>query len=307
MYLCYLDESGTPEVGNTSHYVLVGLAIPIWQWKNCDEQVYNIKRKYELQNTEMHVAWMMRSYLEQSRVPDFESLSHDRRRYEVNALRKAELYKLQRGSNQKLYRQTRKTYNHTEPYIHLTLDERKAFIREVAERLSGWQFARLFAETVDKVFFNPLRGKIDEQAFEQVVSRFERYLKNIEERAPSESRGLLIHDNNETVAKKHTKTMMRFHKRGTLWIAIDHIYETPMFVDSELTSMVQLADLCAYALRRYLENGEDGLFDLIFQRADRYYETVVGVRHYADAGCNCKICTSHRRTTGALPAAPAEP
>ena len=29
-----------------------------------------------------------------------------------------------------------------------------------------------------------------------------------------------------------------------------------MFVDSQMTSMVQLADLCAYAIRRYLENPE---------------------------------------------------
>jgi hypothetical protein len=239
---------------------------------------------------------MMRSYLEQSRISDFETLNYDRRRYEVAALRRAELYRLQRGKNQKLYRQIRKTYLHTNAYIHLTHDERRAFIREVAERLSIWEFARLFAECVDKVFFNPMRAKMDDQAFEQVVSRFERFLKNIGSRAQHEARGLLIHDNNETVAKKHTKTMKRFHRQGTVWIAVDHIYETPLFVDSQLTSMVQVSDLCGYALRRYLENGEEELFDLVFSRADRYYDTVVGVRHYADNGCTCKICTAHRRT-----------
>ncbi len=33
--------------------------------------------------------------------------------------------------------------------------------------------------------------------------------------------------------------------------------------------MVQIADLCSYALRRYLENEESTLFDLVFERADR--------------------------------------
>jgi hypothetical protein len=294
MYLCYLDESGTPDTGSTSHYCLVGLAIPIWQWKNCDDQIYSIKKKYELQDAEMHVAWMMRTYLEQSRIADFEQLTYAERRHAVSTLRRAELYKLQRGTNQKLYRQTRKNFNHTEAYSHLTRDERHEFVREVAQRLGGWQFARLFGECVDKIFANPLRWKLDEQAFEQVVSRFERYLYNIEATKPEASRGLLIHDNNETVAKKHTNTMKRFHRKGTLWIAIKHIFETPMFVDSELTSMVQLSDLCCYALRRYLENGEDELFDLIFQRADRYHETVVGIRHYAASTCGCKICLGHR-------------
>ena len=47
-----------------------------------------------------------------------------------------------------------------------------------------------------------------------------------------------------------------FLYKGTLWTRIEHVIETPMFVDSQMTSMVQLADLCAYAIRRYLENPE---------------------------------------------------
>lgn len=57
--------------------------------------------------------------------------------------------------------------------------------------------------------------------------------------------------------------------------------------------MVQLADLCAYALRRYLENGETELFDLIFQRADRIGDVVVGVRHFTAENCPCRICALH--------------
>lgn len=47
--------------------------------------------------------------------------------------------------------------------------------------------------------------------------------------------------------------MRSFQARGTLWTDVDHIVETPFFVDSELTRMVQIADLCAYALRRYVD------------------------------------------------------
>lgn len=87
----------------------------------------------------------------------------------------------------------------------------------------------------------------------------------------------------------------KFHKGGTLWTHIKNMIETPLFVDNELTGMVQVADLCAYALRRYLENGESELFDLVFQRADRKGSMVVGVRHFTDNSCICKICTSHRK------------
>ncbi len=75
---------------------------------------------------------------------------------------------------------------------------------------------------------------------------------------------------------------------------LKNIIETPLFVSSELTSMVQLADVCAYALRRYLENGEERLFDHIFKRADRKEDVVVGVRHFTNISCPCKICVSHR-------------
>ena len=82
---------------------------------------------------------------------------------------------------------------------------------------------------------------------------------------------------------------------GTLWTNIEHIIETPLFVDSELTSMVQIADLCAYCLRRYLENNESEIFKKVFKRADRRDRKVVGVRHFTDQSCSCKICISHRK------------
>jgi hypothetical protein len=37
MHFCYVDESGTSNIpGNTSHFVLAGLSIPIELWQNCD-------------------------------------------------------------------------------------------------------------------------------------------------------------------------------------------------------------------------------------------------------------------------------
>ena len=153
----------------------------------------------------------------------------------------------------------------------------------------------MFAECVDKLHFDPNRAarSIDEQALEQIVSRFEQYLENTEETG-QRNFGLIVHDNNETVGKKHTTLMREFHRQGTLWTQIPRIIETPLFVDSSLTSMVQVADLCSYALRRYLENKETDLFGRIFQRADRAHGRVVGVRHFTDPLCSCQICQSHR-------------
>ncbi|HPG35845.1 MAG TPA: DUF3800 domain-containing protein, partial [bacterium] len=65
------------------------------------------------------------------------------------------------------------------------------------------------------------------------------------------------------------------------------------FVNSELTGMIQLSDLCCYAIRRYLENGERELFDLVFKRGDRKNEKCVGIRHFSNNRCECVICKSH--------------
>jgi hypothetical protein len=112
MYLCYIDESGTPEIpGNTSHYVLAGIAIPIWHWKTCETDIMKVKKKYELENTEIHTGWLIRPYIEQRKIVNFERLSYPQRVAEVNRLRNIELLTLQK-KNPKAYKQKRITDRH---------------------------------------------------------------------------------------------------------------------------------------------------------------------------------------------------
>ena len=298
MYLCYIDESGTSTVpGNTSHFVLAGLTVPIWHWQDCDREIRGVTRRFGIEHAELHTAWMLRPYLAQRKIRNFESLNFESRRSEVDRYRRAELLRLQKKPGRaKTYRQMKKNYKKTEAYVHLTYAERQQCISDIARCVSGWGFARVFAECIDKVHFDPGRATatVDEQAFEQVVSRFERFLQLVGTAGGRQNFSLLIHDNNETVARKHTELMKRFHKAGTLWTRLENIIETPLFVDSELTRMVQIADLCAYAMRRYLENQETELFHLIFERADRKDGLAVGVRHFTSSKCTCLICGAPR-------------
>lgn len=305
MYVCYIDESGVPDIpGNTSHFVLAGISIPIWNWRAADNDVAAVMKKYGLQNAEFHTAWILRTYFEQSRVANFDKLSWADRRTAVERERNIYLLHLQSTKKNKTYQQVKKNYRHTNAYSHLTQAERRSLVYEVADRVSSWGFARLFAECIDKTHFNPAKSlhSIDEQAFEQLVSRFEQYLRNSEApvKGPASSKpkaknyGLLVHDNNDTVALKHTRMMRHFHNKGTLWTRVDRIIDTPLFVNSTLTSMVQIADLCSYGLRRYLENGETDIFKRLFARADRSGGVVVGIRHYSNLSCKCEICAAHK-------------
>jgi len=192
---------------------LAGISLPIWQWRSADRQISSILDRYHLSGAELHTAWILRSYVEQARIPQFSQLASSHRRAAVQRERNRELLRLQRTQNRRAYRQQKKTFSHTKPYIHLTRDERRQLIRDVADCVSQWGFARLFAECVDKLHFDPALSTqtVDEQAFEQVVSRFERYLGNTE--VPTQRNyGLLVHDNNHSVAKRHTA--LNTHGRG---------------------------------------------------------------------------------------------
>ena len=198
----------------------------------------------------------------------------------------------------------KKTFKKSADYIDLNHGQRMQLLRDLADEIGSWIDARLFAEAVDKRAAPPGMD-VFETAFEQLVARFHTFLaKREEERlrlggtttAKSlDNFGLLIQDNNETVAKNITALMRRFHIQGTLWAKVERIIETPLFVDSSLTSMVQMADLCAYASRRYFENNETDLFYRIAERFDKANQKVVGIRHYVGARkCICDVCAAHK-------------
>jgi len=270
VYLCYIDESGTPEFsGNTSHFVLAGISIPDWKWKKCESDISRIKKRYGLEDTEIHTGWVLPRYVEQEQIPGFEKLDYEARRGEVGRARGTKILALKKRGGKGNWRQVKKNYTQTSPYCHLTFDERTSLIEEIARQVGEWGFARIFADCIDKTHYDPLRHRlpVSEQAIEQFVSRFQRWLSGRNKDKNESNLGVLTHDNNPTVAKKHTELMKAFHKRGTFWTKIDCIIETPLFVDSSLTSMVQIADLCSYAFRRYVENQEERLFNLLLPRA----------------------------------------
>ena len=297
MYICYLDESGTEIVGSgTSHFVYLGLAILATTWKAKDKQVSSVLAKYDLAGSEIHTGWVARRYIEQERIAGFEALSRTDRRAAANVERKKWLIETAALKSRDKLDELKKNLRKTAAYVHLTRDERSALLRDLADVIGSWADARLFAEAIDKTSFQPSLPPIPpyEQAFTQIVERFQAFLTY---RGKFENRdidGLLVHDNNETISRKLTEMMRSFHAKGTFFWEITRIVETPMFVDSKLTAMVQMADLCAYATRRFFENAEQDLFNRVYQRFDRTGKRVVGIRHYRHhAPCSCRVCLDH--------------
>jgi len=296
--ICYLDESGVPELGaGTSHFILLGLSIPAEKWRIKDAEITLIKRRFGLEQAEVHTGWMSRRYLEQERIPGFEQMGAAERRSAVERERLAFLVKKATRYGEKSIKEDRKNFRKTKPYIHLTLAERRDVLHQIAERVSRWDDCVIFGECTDKRTF---AGKLPrtppfEEAFTQILTRFHRFLENL----PTPEFGFFVQDKNENMASRLTELMRLYHQRGTRWGDLPLFVETPLFVDSSLTSMVQVVDVCAYATRRFCENGETELFDFVYSRINLAGGRLVGMRHYTNRDevygrrCNCRICQNH--------------
>src|SRR5437660_3858966 len=176
MYLCYLDESGTPEIsGNTSHFVLLGFAIPADVWLDKDQRINRIKSQYGLRDVEIHTGYLSRRFPEQEKVQNFISLDSPGRRAAVTVEREQHLIKTVALRSDKKLLELKKLYKKTADYIHLTFDERWRLLDEIATEIGKWSDVRLFAEGINKRTLGS-GDVIYKQAFEQVVARFHTFL-----------------------------------------------------------------------------------------------------------------------------------
>ncbi|MCE5254187.1 MAG: DUF3800 domain-containing protein [Actinomycetia bacterium] len=292
MHILYMDESGIEDLGaGTSHFVLLGLAIPAVQWKSLDAALLGIKSAYGLRDTEIHSGWMHRRYSEQESIAGFEELDSAARRSAAEAAVRKRAGTIGVLSDQKKVKSYRRESRQIRPYLHLTRDERLECLESLARELASWSDVRIFADAISKPDFKPAGPATPyEMAFEQVLTRFQVFLSAVN------STGIVVHDNNATAAPRLTKLARKFHADGTLYRKITHIVETPLFVDSGLTSMIQIADLCSFALRRLLENDEHRLWDIVEPCVDRRHGVSVGVRHYTGSRrCKCCVCLAHGR------------
>ncbi len=216
MKLFYLDESGNPTRSAASDsYVLVAFGIPIEKWTYCDKAINQLKASYDLSSAEIHTAWMLRSYREQQEIADFANLSHDERRQRVMRIREQKIEHCKATKDSAAVKSLKKNYKNTEAYIHLTYEERKRFIYDLAAKIKSWTFIRLFAEVIDKNGYCPPKpGMTPEvQAFERVVTRIEKYLSHIS--VDAKQYGLLIHDECESVKVSHVSNMKHYQRKGT--------------------------------------------------------------------------------------------
>lgn len=131
---------------------------------------------------------------------------------------------------------------------------------------------RLFASVVRKA---AVSGEdIAEIAFEQLCSRFDHYLARLYRNTTRAERGLIIFDKSST--EKRIQTLAReFKYEGHTWGRTRNYAEVPVFLDSQASRLLQLADLVSYALFRFYERGDE----LLFRRIESCFDAEGGATH----------------------------
>ncbi|MDI3283168.1 DUF3800 domain-containing protein [Polyangium sp. 15x6] len=230
------------------------------------------------------------SIAEQDEIPGFEALSHQQRRDEVNRLRREKLKKYTDANKR---RSKEAHFRRTDPFVHLSRRERSQLLEDALDMV-GKARVKLFSEAIRKA---DAPGDVVTQAFQQVVSRFEYYLEwRNSEPDGHINKGLLIMDQEGAREASYRSMLDEFRKSGHPWGALRNVIEAPFFVDSSLSGFTQLADVCAYAVRRYLEKGlepgshEERNFLRIFPKFDRSGTRLHGLRHSCTKGtCPCLV------------------
>lgn len=179
--------------------------------------------------------------------------------------------------------------------------DRIKIIKEMLELItSEVGTIRIFGAAIHKAALAGSDKPIDpmEAAFEQICSRFDKYLMRMYRQNlnsnPSKKqgqRGLIIFD--KSSYETSIQSLAReFREKGHRWGVVRNISDVPMFVDSKATRMIQCADLIAYALRRYYENGDSNFIDILKGRFDHEGGVIHGLYHYKpfDEQCLCMTC-----------------
>ena len=179
------------------------------------------------------------------------------------------------------------------PWKGLNQEAARGTIKSVLSVLANaYESARAFACVVHKASY-PNRDPM-EVAFEDLCSRFDRYLQRLRGVGDAQ-RGLVILDKSahETTLQKMS---IEFRTLGTTWGVIRNLADTPLFVDSRASRVIQLADHIAYAVFRRYQAGDTQYLDIIAGKFDSEDGVVHGLAHKepGNPGCMCIACLTRR-------------
>lgn len=116
-----------------------------------------------------------------------------------------------------------------------------------------------------------------EELFTQITSRFDMFLKRRYDKTRKREKGIAIFDKS-TLELQFQTLSQTFQKTGNHWgNTLVNFAEVPLFLDSKMSRLIQLADIIAYSIFRKYEHNDDNYFPIIQNCFDR--DTKSGLIH----------------------------
>lgn len=184
------------------------------------------------------------------------------------------------------------------PWKNLKQDEARGVMKSVLNVASvSYDSACCFACAIEKASLRPDEDCVA-LAFEDLCQRFDLFLAR-KHKQGDRQRGLLILDRStqETSLQRLSRD---FRRVGTKWGLLKYLADTPMFVDSRASRLVQVADHVAHAVFRRFNAGDSQYFDIVAARFDESDGVIHGLAHkHSDRQrCVCPACLSRRLSRG---------
>ena len=183
------------------------------------------------------------------------------------------------------------------PWKSLSYDQRQELRQRIYDII---RFKRvvLFGYAVEKRYAEVRGFDPYERAFEDLVSRFDKYISRQNRAAgegEAEQRGMLV-----LAQSAYAKTLpvlaRQLQETGTRWgTALHNIAGSPFFAPASETRQLQLADFCSNAVYGRYHRNLTKDFDRIAMKFDYDSGVLHGLSHWSsDTDCPCPACFSRR-------------
>ncbi|MDG6221678.1 MAG: DUF3800 domain-containing protein [Candidatus Bathyarchaeota archaeon] len=184
-------------------------------------------------------------------------------------------------------------------YRNFPKEKRMALLKELYEIIQNEKFPKIAIFGAVLGIESAKNAYEDRSStFEEVISGFntflvEGYRTQRSKRTGYGNKGLIIIDKNRE--EQYKQLLDTFQEEGTRYGYLANIVDIPYFARCKDTTMLQLADLCSYAIFRFFERNDDTYLKMI---EPRIYRTnsgrMFGLKHITNGDCNCLSCANQK-------------
>jgi hypothetical protein len=146
----------------------------------------------------------------------------------------------------------------------IPVETRNSIIMDILSIIPPDRGIRLFASVIAKKK-TPNPENINDDLFTQIASRFDMFLGRVYKQSglKNSQRGIAIFDDSRNELSFQRLSHI-FSNTGNQWgNRHNNFSEVPLFLNSKMSRLIQLADLIAYSIFRNYEYGDSTYFDVI--------------------------------------------